>query len=163
MNIHDACTVGNLDWIKEHYTAEELLNRSTPGGFLPHELAASLGHLHILKWLVKESGLLIDLTSYDNRAVRLAIEEGHLPVVQWLIRESGQPVDVNALEGKAIREAMLNRRFHVIKWLVEESGQSIDIIDLYNFTIRSHSLTIQRPFEIIEWLKERATIGGHKL
>ncbi|MBT9131371.1 MAG: hypothetical protein DDT41_01676 [candidate division WS2 bacterium] len=93
MNIGNACIVGNLDWIKEHYTAEELLNPVLAGGFYCHELAASLGHLHILKWLIKENNLPVDLTSYDNRAIRLAIEGGHLPVVQWLIKESGQPVE----------------------------------------------------------------------
>ncbi len=144
MNVYDAFKVGNLDWIKEHHTAGTLPNSMPICGFYCHELAAFFGHLHILEWLVNERSLPVDLTSHNNRAVRLAVERGHLPVVKWLIEKSGQPVDVTALNGAALQSAMLNEHLPVIKWLVEESG----CLKFYSSSV-----------EIVEWLKKRATIS----
>ena len=56
--------------------------------------AAYSGHLHIVQWLINESGLDVDVDALDKEVVKNAAIEGHLNVVKWIVEESGQDIDV---------------------------------------------------------------------
>ena len=57
--------------------------------------AASNGHLDVVKWLVAESGLEIDLSAQSNFTLRVAIGSGELKLVKWLVIHSGQDLDIS--------------------------------------------------------------------
>lgn len=62
--------------------------------------AATGGQLAVLIWLVKRSGLPLDLTAQHNSTLCHAVESGDFELVRWIVLESGHPVDVTAADIK---------------------------------------------------------------
>ena len=95
MNQFEAAESGNLQWFKDQKAAGTLpkLKRVDLLG-----IAASFGHLEVVKWLVLESGQPVDVMAADGSyALGLAVENGHLEVVGFLnavigLHKAGVPI-----------------------------------------------------------------------
>ena len=124
MDIFEACRIGDLDWLKQQKAAKtlgRLMRRDQSNTLLPfplrlypHEYAAANGHLEVLKWLVLESGQLVDLLRNDALSLRFAARNGHLDVVKWLLEESGRVFKWKP----AIENATTGGAFEICKWLL---------------------------------------------
>jgi hypothetical protein len=125
----EAARTGNLAWFQHHKAAgtlPDLMLADMDGCYL-HELAALNGHLHIIRYLIEDSGQLVDATTDNNFALRYAAENGHLHIIRYLIEDSGQSVDATTNYNYAIRLAACNGHLSVVRYLIEESGQPINI------------------------------------
>lgn len=58
--------------------------------------AAAGGQFEIVRWIVKDSGLPVDLKAQDQRALSFAVESGNFKLVRWLVLDSGQELDPTA-------------------------------------------------------------------
>jgi ankyrin repeat protein len=107
INQFEAAETGLLAWFQYHKTAGTLpdLMLTDASDYYPHDLAAENGYLEILRYLVEESGQVIDLTADDSYPLRYAAEFDHLHIIRYLIEDSGQPVDVFANDTEILRIA----------------------------------------------------------
>jgi ankyrin repeat protein len=124
----EAARTGNLAWFQHHKAAGTLpdLMLADMDGYSLHELAADKGHLHIIRYLIEDSGQLVDAAADDNWALQFAAADGYLSVVRYLIEESGQSIDATAHSNFALRWAAANGHLSVVRYLIEESGQPVD-------------------------------------
>ena len=89
------------------------------GGSYALQLAATKGHLEIVKLLISVS----DPKSLDSEALRLAAENGHLEIVKLLIPVS----DPKAGGSEALRWAAENGHLEIVKLLIPMSDpKSLD-------------------------------------
>jgi hypothetical protein len=134
----EAARTGNLAWFQYHKAAGTLPNLMLVDidGYSLHELAAANGHLSVVRYLIEDSGQLVDATARDNRALRYAATNGHLLVIRYLVEESGQSVDTTACNNYALRLAARHGHLSVIRYLIEDSGQSVDATSDNNSAIR---------------------------
>jgi ankyrin repeat protein len=146
----EAARTGNLAWFQHRSTAGTLpdLTRASGNEGLPLEIATTHGHLPVVRYLIEESGQLINATSEDNAALRLAVENDHLHSVRYLIDDSGQPVDATANNNFASRSAAAHGYLQIFRYLFEESGQLIDATTSNNIALQraatnGHSTVVQ--------------------
>jgi hypothetical protein len=134
----EAAETGNLAWFQHHKAAGTLpdLMLTDTADYYPHDLATENGHLEILRYLVEESGQVIDLTVDDSYPLHLAAENGYLHIVRYLIEESGQSVDATSNDNFALRYAAENGHLPVVRYLIEDSGQPVDATDKDNWALR---------------------------
>jgi ankyrin repeat protein len=79
---------------------------------LPIIFASSNGHLEVVKYLVSVG---VNITDYDNWAVRLASENGHLEVVKYLVSVGA---DITDRDNYAVRLASENGHLEVVKYII---------------------------------------------
>jgi ankyrin repeat protein len=134
----EAARTGNLAWFQHHKAAGTLPNLmlTDTSDYYPHDRAAENGHLEILRYLVEESGQVIDLTADDSYPLRWSAETGHLPVIRYLIEDSGQSVDATLNDNFALRWAACNGHLSVVRYLIEDSGQPVDVTAKDNWALR---------------------------
>jgi hypothetical protein len=138
INQFEAAETGNLAWFQYHKAAGTLpdLMLTDTADFYPHDLAAENGHLEILRYLVEESGQVIDLTADDSYPLRWSAENGYLSVVRYLIEDSGQLVDATINDNFALRYAACNGHLDVVRYLIEDSGQPVDVTAKDNWALQ---------------------------
>ena len=166
MTIDSACKTGNLDWLKAQKAAGTL-GEVTVSGNRSVQLAAANGHLDIVKWLVLESELAVDVTAKDNMAIRVAATNGHLDIIKWLVKDygdwvtakkledpsfTGQAVDVTTDGNCAVRFAAYTGHLNVVRWLVEESGQAVDVTAMDNWAVKHAAAN--EYLDTVRWLVE---------
>ena len=80
------CKRGNFFVVREYTRLHP--NENFTSGFL---LASEEGHLDVVRYLaeVKTSGVIVDVTTDTNHAVRMASRNGHLEVVNFLLETRG--------------------------------------------------------------------------
>ena len=88
-----ACQLGHLGIVA--YLVEQGCDPLVDDGrALPHHIAASSGHLHVLQWLITRCGVPVDAEMRGIRgmtALHSAAKHGHLHVVKWLIEKGADP------------------------------------------------------------------------
>lgn len=95
MNLYDACTYGRIDLLeqlKRDGLLPDLMVDQDRDGRYPHEVAICSGQLNVLRWLVQDSGQIVDLTIDNYSAVEQAVAWEQLETLKWLVLESKQPV-----------------------------------------------------------------------
>lgn len=89
-----ACDFGHLR-IVVYLVEEQGCDPLAYGGeLLPHHVAASNGHLHVLQWLITRCGVPVDAEMRRIRgatALHCAAKHGHLDVVKWLVEKGADP------------------------------------------------------------------------
>lgn len=102
--------------------------------------AASNGHLDVVKWLIADSGLEIDLSAQNNFTLRVAIDSGELNLVKWLVIHSGQEIDISksiTYTSKLVNNAKT----------VELADQYADIADFLQATYEW--VTLEYPIDFL--------------
>ena len=91
-------------------------------------LAASYGHLEMVRWLVREGGSSVEEKSNKgSTALLCAALNGHFAVMRWLVREGGSSVEEKSNDGwTALLFAALNGHLEMVRWLVREGGSSVE-------------------------------------
>jgi Ankyrin repeats (3 copies) len=106
-------------------------NDSNPAAeyeYTPLHYAAAKGLLALVKELVKQRNVAVDITTQDNKStpLHLAASRGHLHVVQFLVDQGADPKLLDSDEGSALQYAAAGRRGErnrdVIEYLVEKGA-----------------------------------------
>jgi ankyrin repeat protein len=152
----EAAETGNLAWFQYHKAAGTLpdLMLADMDGYYLHEIAADKGHLHIIRYLIEDSGQPVDVTAKDNWALQFAAANGHLSAVRYLIEEFGQSIDATAHSNFALRHAACNGHLSVVRYLIEESGQSVDAAADDNYALRLAAANGHLP--VVRYLVEES-------
>lgn len=92
-----AARVGDLDTLKQLFTAEDLTAVIVDAqGAGPVHHAARCGQLHCLRFLVTEAGLLANGRALNGATpVHDAAATGHTQALQWLVQNAGCSVQVS--------------------------------------------------------------------
>lgn len=113
-----ACKTGDLNIVKTFWNNRvELETRKD--NMTAMDLAASGGHLHVLKWLAENSDIW-----FTNQALGLACASGHEQVVEWLLTEC----DASCTKS-AICVASHRGYLHILKCLEECSSTFYSVLD----------------------------------
>jgi ankyrin repeat protein len=116
-------------------------------------LAALLGHLAVVEWLVKHGGADVAAVGRDGfTALHSAAQLGHLAVVEWLVKHGG--ADVAAMAGHvptALHLAALHGHLAVVEWLVKHGGADVAAVELHGSTAL-HIVALQGHLAVVEWL-----------
>ena len=113
---------------------QSLLNHDVYGVILndrndtPLRLAARLGKLRVVEWLVHERHVTVNQANKTNGATPLyiAAQEGHLAVVTWLVSAGGAAVNQAMACGTTpLYVASLNGHVHVVEVLLD-AGRASD-------------------------------------
>jgi Ankyrin repeats (3 copies) len=109
-------------------------NDSNPAAeyeYTPLHYAAAKGLLALVKELVKQRNVAVDITTQDNKStpLHLAASRGHLHVVQFLVDQGADPKLLDSDEGSALQYAAAGRRGErnrdVIEYLVEKGADDL--------------------------------------
>lgn len=91
--IHEAATLGNVDYMFAPENIETLKRRDTFGNSVLHYAAAN-GHLPIVLRLMVEGYIPVGDRSHEGEtALHWASYSGHLPLIQWLCTEGDASLD----------------------------------------------------------------------
>lgn len=102
--LHLAVTQGHLDLVKWLVGKAGASVKAVASTGLPSQVAASLGKLPILQYLVQQAGAGAGLLELS-----LAASEGHLETVKWLVEKAGVEVR-HAMVSKCIGTSPRGRR-----------------------------------------------------
>ena len=80
------------------------------------DIAASEGHLEIVKYLVNKGA---NIHAGDDYAVRVASRRGHLEIVKYLIKKGA---DIHARNEEALRDAVLDDKLETVKCLIDHGA-----------------------------------------
>lgn len=101
-------------------------------------IAATNGHLHMLKWM-KENNIEMP----DQEAINLTAEYNHLDTLKWLKENNlGQP-DQSGANWAAARDNL-----EVLKWMKENNLSMSDVYGIY--LARANSC-----YKVLKWLDEQ--------
>jgi len=103
-------------------------------------LAASRGHLEILKWAV-ENGMTWDNSGSD--ACRTAASEGHLEILKWLLENGCRS---RGWEQTSCNAAAEGGHLKVLTWIVENNNAD------YNWSKIAHSALYKDKLNIVKYL-----------
>ncbi|MBA2655517.1 MAG: ankyrin repeat domain-containing protein [Tatlockia sp.] len=96
-------------------------------------LAASQGHIGLVKWLLKKDGAL--LTQKDNEgknALILAVRKNHLDLIKWLVLEGGAEITYKDNKGRTILIwAAIEGKLEIVQWLLLEAKFSFSEEEVY--------------------------------
>ncbi|CAK4619305.1 hypothetical protein LEN26_009107 [Aphanomyces euteiches] len=114
--------------------------------FLPSTVdkAASLGHLHIVQWLLEEKRA----PGHTSRAMNEAAGNGHLEVVKYLHARN-----TNACTPDAMDMAAGNGHLHVVQWLHENRTEGCTV-NAFNLAAGNNHLAV------VQWLVHHRREGG---
>lgn len=123
MTFRRACETGNLEWLKEA-VEERRIDHNPFASYdekrmLPQEICASLGHLHILKWMHEEPRVNVNLLFDDCNTFRWAATKGHLDIIKWMHKTFRKDLDPTANDNEAAAFALINGHLDVVNFLLE--------------------------------------------
>lgn len=114
-NFHNACSTGNLDWLKSQPIARIrpfIIDKNFCA-----QAAAKSGHLDVLKWLHAKAQPKLNLDTFDYYAITTAAENNHVEVVKWLLSNE-HPKAVRLQRASLAFEAAAEYgNLDLIKWL----------------------------------------------
>jgi ankyrin repeat protein len=116
------------------------------------DIAAYMGHMDVVQWLVEERGA--DFAGDQQRwtALHKAAYNGHLEIVKWLVEGKGADITVSNKKGEnALHFAAYGGQLEIVRWLVEEGGADVTAATDSGQT----ALHLAENLEIVRWLVER--------
>jgi hypothetical protein len=94
-----------IKYLVETKKLSNSINETDAFGETPTYIAASAGHLNVLKYLVDEKKANVSGTSTQGfNLLHVAAGNGHFDVVKYLVREKGADVSLKTADGKTAEE-----------------------------------------------------------
>lgn len=138
---------------------EPRMNINNPGNYMYYAfmLAASYGHLHVLKYLTDVFKLTFDdIMKGKYNVFRKVASRGYVDILQWLIKEFkvNNPLDLNTMS--ILKRAAKSGHLHVLQFLTNTFDLKPDFIrgDYYHVFLLA---VLNGHLHILKWLKE--TVG----
>lgn len=115
VTLYEASVNGDLDELDQ---LRHLLRHEFQGGISCMHIAATQGHLHLVKWL-HARGVPLHINTWSGAGpLHLAAMAGHIDIVQYLV-DAGQPIDACTKAGATplLCAAGCSSTLHMVKWL----------------------------------------------
>jgi len=119
--IHIACCMGNEEIVKyfwennDSQCKQELFRRDNDRRSCLH-MAASQGHLNVVKYLVEKVEIEIDTVADRGKTpLHLACQNNHFDVVQYLLEQNASPILRDAQLYNCLEIAIMNQHEHLVQ------------------------------------------------
>lgn len=153
MNLVKACHRGCLRSVKIEVKNGVEVDRTTDfHGNHALSIAAALGHLEIVMWLISWGANPSVVGRRGETPLLFAAVHGRLDVVQWLLEVGGAVVtEADFIGGTALLNASWKGHIHIVQWLLLYGGASADECSLCGSTALIRALTYGH-FNVALWL-----------
>ncbi|XP_052063409.1 uncharacterized protein LOC127703064 isoform X4 [Mytilus californianus] len=134
------------------------LDKTTQYGETVLHVAADMGHLHVVQWLIEEGRMNpLDKSSKNGEtALHLAAYSGNIELTKWLIEQKEMdPMVKSSKEGlTALHLAASGGELDITKWLIEEKGMDPLVKTSQGGKTALHLAAENRYYElkITQWL-----------